>query len=90
MFRRCLVLTNKVSMQAGKETITATAQPQHDHLRREDVGEEKQEPKEEEEEEEEEAVEMMEEVFSEGTTEKRKYYDIEVVVPGFDSDTDSI
>ncbi|XP_025757258.1 uncharacterized protein LOC109196089 isoform X2 [Oreochromis niloticus] len=81
MFRRCLFL-------AGKETITATAQPQRDHLRREDVGEEKQEPKEEEEEEE--AVEMMEEVFSEGTTEKGKYYDIEVVVPGFDSDTDSI
>ncbi|XP_039459930.1 uncharacterized protein LOC120435088 isoform X1 [Oreochromis aureus] len=99
MFRRCLVLflfspqkTNKVSMQAGKETIMATAQPQRDHLRKEDVGEEKQEPREEEEEEEEEeaAVEMMEEVFSEGTTEKGKYYDIEVVVPGFDSDTDSI
>lgn len=34
--------TNKVSMQAGKETIMATAQPQRDHLRKEDVGEEKQ------------------------------------------------
>lgn len=46
-----------------------------------------QEPKEEEEEED---VEMMKEVFSEGMTEKGKYYDIEVMVPIFDSDTDSI
>lgn len=38
----------------------------------------------------EEMTELMEEVVSEGTTEKGKYYDIEVVVPGFDSDTDSI